>query len=124
MYLIRLADQESMAFPSLNTIAKVCCMSKRSVQRAIDELIAAGLLVKRQRKKRGSQECDSNEYAILDPRPVAKEKAHLNDIDTPSYSHTDTTYSQSDHTCSHTDTTYGQTDHRYSHRGQVKSVLL
>ncbi|WP_340014684.1 helix-turn-helix domain-containing protein [Paenibacillus sp. FSL K6-1318] len=64
LYLCRCANNAA-AFPSYNTIAEKCSMSRRKAVDCIDWLIERKLLVKRTRRKDGLNE--SNVYEILRP---------------------------------------------------------
>ena len=63
MYLKDRANKDGQCWPSLKTIAKDTSMSKRTVQRAIDDLVKYGVLEKecRTRENGGSS---SNNYRI------------------------------------------------------------
>lgn len=55
-YLINRANQELTCFPSVGTIAKECNMSKRTVQRALNDLEEAGFIERESRfHERGGQ---------------------------------------------------------------------
>lgn len=49
IYLKDRSNQSGQCYPSIGTIAKELHLSRRTVERAIDDLIRAGLLVKEQR---------------------------------------------------------------------------
>jgi hypothetical protein len=67
IYLCRRSDDEGKSFPGYGTIAKEVGFSKSSIRRAVDELIAAGLLVKENRGRKESGEFYSNEYTLIHP---------------------------------------------------------
>src|SRR5665647_721314 len=55
-YLINRADKELTCFPGIKTIASDCNMSKRTVQRALNDLIEAKMIIKDSRfRKNGGQ---------------------------------------------------------------------
>ena len=43
-YLIRMANNTDSCYPSMNNISEMCCVSKSTVTRTIDELSAAGYI--------------------------------------------------------------------------------
>lgn len=49
MYLKDRCDQKGQCYPSIGTIAKELGLSRRTVERAISDLLCAGLLKKEQR---------------------------------------------------------------------------
>ena len=49
MYLKDRCDRKGQCYPSINTIAKELALSRRTVERAISDLIRAGLVQKEQR---------------------------------------------------------------------------
>jgi predicted transcriptional regulator len=62
-YLINRANQELTCFPAIKTIASDCNMSKRTVQRALNDLLKAGMIKKESRyRENGGQ--SSNLYTI------------------------------------------------------------
>ncbi|MDK2933174.1 MAG: hypothetical protein PWP27_984 [Clostridiales bacterium] len=62
-YLINRANQELTCFPAIKTIASDCNMSKRTVQRALKDLLEAGMIIKESRyRENGGQ--SSNLYTI------------------------------------------------------------
>ncbi len=64
LYLINRADDNMTCFPSVKRIAGDCSMSTRTVQRAINDLIHAGFLIRESRfHEKGGQR--SNYYTIL-----------------------------------------------------------
>ncbi|MFZ5592328.1 MAG: helix-turn-helix domain-containing protein [Bacillota bacterium] len=66
IYLCRRADDDSQVFPTYAHIAEDVGVSQRTVRRAIDALIAAGLLLKEARyDRRGLQ--TSNLYTLIRP---------------------------------------------------------
>lgn len=66
MYLARCAGEERKAWPSINTIAKHCGISKPTVKRAISELEEKGWLIKTSRVV-ASGEHLSNVYVLTHP---------------------------------------------------------
>ena len=62
-YLINRADKEMTCFPGIKTIASDCNMSKRTVQRALNDLLEAEMIIKdsRFRENRGQS---SNLYTL------------------------------------------------------------
>jgi len=72
IYLCRRADAEGQAFPTYIRIAKDVGFSERTVRRAIDALIAAGLLLKEARyDRRGFR--TSNLYTLIRPSTVPEQ---------------------------------------------------
>jgi predicted transcriptional regulator len=62
-YLINRANQELTCFPAIKTIASDCNMSKRTVQRALNDLLEVGMIKKESRyRENGGQ--SSNLYTI------------------------------------------------------------
>ncbi len=59
------ADKDGKCFPSLGKISKDTSLSKRTVQRAIDDLIRCGLVSKEARKREWDKGDSSNFYYIL-----------------------------------------------------------
>lgn len=49
MYLKDRCNQSSQCYPSIGTIAKELHLSRRTVERAVSDLVQAGLLTKEQR---------------------------------------------------------------------------
>lgn len=49
MYLKDRCNKEGQCYPAIGTIAKELQLSRRTVQRAIDDLVRAGLVTKKQR---------------------------------------------------------------------------
>ena len=49
MYLKDRSNQEGQCYPAIGTIAKELQLSRRTVERAIDDLVRAGLVTKEQR---------------------------------------------------------------------------
>ena len=49
MYLKDRGNQEGQCYPAIGTIAKELQLSRRTVERAIDDLVRAGLVTKEQR---------------------------------------------------------------------------
>lgn len=49
MYLKDRSNQERQCYPAIGTIAKELQLSRRTVERAIDDLVQAGLITKEQR---------------------------------------------------------------------------
>ncbi|WP_231493700.1 helix-turn-helix domain-containing protein [Alicyclobacillus macrosporangiidus] len=81
VYLCRRADGDGQCFPGYGTMAKEVGFSKSTVRRAVDELIAAGLLVKEVRGRKESGEYFSNLYTIVhpadaDPRKVCSDRPY------------------------------------------------
>ncbi len=63
LYLCRCANNSAAAFPSYQTIADKCSMSRRKAVNAVDSLIAKNLLSKTIR--RGDEKNQSNLYKVL-----------------------------------------------------------
>lgn len=63
MYLRDRADASGICWPSINTIAADLKLSRRTVQRALNDLERAGL-VKRQPRSRPNGSLTSNQYRI------------------------------------------------------------
>lgn len=62
-YLINRANKQLTCFPAIKTIATDCNMSKRTVQRALNDLLEAGMIKKESRyRENGGQ--SSNLYTI------------------------------------------------------------
>ncbi len=59
------ADKDGRCFPSLGRIAKDTSLSKRTVQRAIDDLIKHGYLAKESRTRECNKGDTSNFYYVL-----------------------------------------------------------
>ena len=66
IFLSRCSNQGAQAFPSYNTMAKKCGMSKRMAQYSISHLEACGLLEKEVRPKK-NKENFTNIYILNDP---------------------------------------------------------
>ncbi len=49
MYLKDRSNKEGQCYPSIRTIAKELQLSRRTVERAVDDLVRAGLVTKEQR---------------------------------------------------------------------------
>lgn len=49
MYLKDRSNKEGQCYPAIGTVAKELQLSRRTVERAIDDLIRAGLITKEQR---------------------------------------------------------------------------
>ena len=49
MYLKDRSNKEGQCYPAINTVAKELQLSRRTVERAIDDLVRAGLVTKEQR---------------------------------------------------------------------------
>lgn len=49
MYLKDRSNQEGQCYPAIGTIARELQLSRRTVERAIDDLVRAGLVTKEQR---------------------------------------------------------------------------
>jgi hypothetical protein len=76
-YLARCANQEREAWPSLNTIAKRCKISKPTAIKALRELEDQGWIRKTVRR-RANREYDTTVYSLDDPPgPPAGGKADL-----------------------------------------------
>jgi len=76
LYLCRCADSEGQAFPSYNTIAEKCSISRSTAIRAIKELKEAGLLSVEQRIEADGS-LTSNLYTIYDePQPAEVQEVH------------------------------------------------
>lgn len=85
LYLCRCADSEGQAFPSYNTIAEKCSISRSTAIRAIKELKEAGLLSVEQRIEADGS-LTSNLYTIHDepqPTEVIQEVHHPSVTQTP-----------------------------------------
>lgn len=67
IYLCRRADSEGQSFPGYGTIAEEVGFSKSTIQRAVRELIEAGLLLKEFRGRKESGEFFTNLYTIIHP---------------------------------------------------------
>lgn len=65
LWMCHFADRDGTCFPSRLTLAKHAGIGKSSVDRAIEELIAIGILAKKSRFRPGRKEQDSNLYQIL-----------------------------------------------------------
>jgi DNA-binding Lrp family transcriptional regulator len=87
LYLCRCADEESQSFPSYNTIAKKCSISRRTAIRAVQELEDVGLLScdKRTVTKNGKLVNTSNLYTIHETpqKGVVPEGHHPSDTESP-----------------------------------------
>jgi len=66
LYLARCADGDRVSWPSYNRIAKACGISRRTAQKAIDELEERGW-VKKNKRRKNINENDSNIYVLCDP---------------------------------------------------------
>ena len=64
-------DEYGKAWPSLGVIASKSGLSKSSVQRALRELIAAGLVTAEERRRKDGGQA-SNAYTITSAKPVDK----------------------------------------------------
>ncbi|MFI3255713.1 helix-turn-helix domain-containing protein [Chakrabartyella piscis] len=62
MYLKDRANKDGQCWPALKTIARDTSMSKRTVQRAIDDLLASGLLTKESRVRENGGRSSNNYY--------------------------------------------------------------
>ncbi len=49
MYLKDRSNKEGQCYPAIGTIARELQLSRRTVERAIDDLVRAGLVIKEQR---------------------------------------------------------------------------
>ncbi|HFG9188000.1 TPA: conserved phage C-terminal domain-containing protein [Clostridioides difficile] len=63
--LIRYSDEESCCFPSYKTISKKAGCSERQVSNVLKSLEEKGLLIRKKRKRKGSNEKESNLYILL-----------------------------------------------------------
>lgn len=63
--LIRYSDEESCCFPSYKTISKKAGCSERQVSNVLKRLEEKGLLIRKNRKRKGSNEKESNLYVLL-----------------------------------------------------------
>lgn len=63
--LIRYSDEESCCFPSYKTISKKAGCSERQVSNVLKSLEEKGLLIRKNRKRKGSNEKESNLYILL-----------------------------------------------------------
>lgn len=63
--LIRYSDEESCCFPSYRTISKKAGCSERQVSNVLKKLEEKGLLIRKNRKRKGSNEKESNLYVLL-----------------------------------------------------------
>ncbi|WP_080996758.1 helix-turn-helix domain-containing protein [Neomoorella thermoacetica] len=68
LYLARCAGENRVAWPSLSNIAAHCGISRKTAKRAIDELIARGLLAKEARVT-DLGDYTSNIYTLREPGP-------------------------------------------------------
>lgn len=59
------ADKENKCFPSLKRIASDTSLSKRTVQRALDDLVSAGFISKQSRNREFDKGETSNFYFLL-----------------------------------------------------------
>jgi predicted transcriptional regulator len=74
-YLINRANQEPTCFPAIKTIASDCNISKRTVQRALNDLLEAGMIKKESRyRENGGQ--SSNLYTICINEHDEKQPSH------------------------------------------------
>ena len=64
VYLYRCGNQGNAIFPSYNTIAKKCGISRSTTIRAIKSLIDKGAVIKQQRRKSNSYENAANLYIL------------------------------------------------------------
>lgn len=76
-YLINRSNKELTCFPAIKTIAKDCNISTRTVQRALKDLLATGVIKKENRyRENGGQ--SSNLYTLmLDEENAKKEKLEV-----------------------------------------------
>ena len=65
MYLKDRSDKKGQCYPAINTIAKELHLSRRTVERAIQDLLAAGVLKKEQRWRENGGK-SSLLYTIID----------------------------------------------------------
>ncbi|MFD1673671.1 helix-turn-helix domain-containing protein [Alicyclobacillus fodiniaquatilis] len=70
VYLCRRADSEGQSFPGYGTIAGEVGFSRSTVQRAVNELINAGLLLKEVRGRKENGEFYPNLYTVIHPLDV------------------------------------------------------
>lgn len=68
IYMCRCGNNGGQAFPSYDKIAEKCGISRSSAIEVIKVLEKNNLIVKNYRQKLKSNEQDSNEYIILDPK--------------------------------------------------------
>ncbi|MED4456177.1 helix-turn-helix domain-containing protein [Metabacillus fastidiosus] len=68
LYICRCGNN-SEAYPSYNTIAKKCSISKRKVIDVVNALVQKGL-IKRQHRKNNNDENQTNLYIIIDPATI------------------------------------------------------
>lgn len=88
LYLCRCADEEGQSFPSINTIAGKCSISRSATIRAIKELMDIGLLAKEKRTRADNSQT-SNLYCIFDtPNSITENPPSV--TQTPPQCHTDT----------------------------------
>ena len=92
MYLARCANHGSTAFPSYNTIADKCSMSKRKAINCVKQLIEVGLIIKHSRKVEKDKNL-SNVYEVKTPSechaPPSEQSAPDNEHDAPNKELTD-----------------------------------
>jgi predicted transcriptional regulator len=83
-YLINRADKEMTCFPGIKTIAADCNMSKRTVQRALNDLVEAGIIMKDSRyRENGGQ--SSNLYILCINDSISDEIANTETKNTIGY---------------------------------------
>jgi predicted transcriptional regulator len=67
LYICR-CENNSTAFPSFNKIAAKCSISRSSAQRAVNDLVEAGLIIKESGVHKGNfRDNTSNTYVTVDP---------------------------------------------------------
>jgi len=83
-YLINRADKEMTCFPGIKTIAADCNMSKRTVQRALNDLMEAEMIIKDSRyRENGGQ--SSNLYILCINDSISDEIANAEAENTIDY---------------------------------------
>lgn len=65
VWLCHHANKDCQCFPSLSVLSQECNLSKPTVIKAINELLSLGFLIKTNRKRRDTNESDSNLYTLL-----------------------------------------------------------
>jgi predicted transcriptional regulator len=77
LYICR-CKNNSRAFPSFNTIANKCSISRSSAQRAVDDLVEAGLIIRESGVHKGDfRDNTSNTYITVDPKPMVSQNIGL-----------------------------------------------
>lgn len=59
------SEKNGTCFPSLDTLAKICSFSKRTVQNGLKALEMTGLVIVRERERKNSRGATSNAYTIV-----------------------------------------------------------